>query len=196
MQAIVDAINAHASTTGQRVAAKIVQEGRSVLGAPFDYVVIGTPDNIANLDSGRNDQAFWRGRDRRHHVAEGGARRRSTAGRRSRGSPARRTATSRPAARRPPRSSTNSPRAPTATTPRGWRNLDVFVQPVTAPDDRDHNNRTLAWAFDPNRDRGTFLMPENRALTEAIDDVPRACSSSTRTSSRRATSSRPTRTPR
>ena len=61
MQAIVDAINSHAGTTGARVAAKIVQEGTSVLGTPFSYVVIGTPDNIANLDSGRNDQAFWRG---------------------------------------------------------------------------------------------------------------------------------------
>ncbi len=61
MQAVVNAINSNPSTTGQRVAAKIVQEGTSVLGTPFDYVVIGTPGNIANLDSGRNDQAFWRG---------------------------------------------------------------------------------------------------------------------------------------
>ncbi|MDR0342200.1 MAG: hypothetical protein LBI49_03655, partial [Nocardiopsaceae bacterium] len=61
MQAIVSAINHNPFTTGQRVAAKIVQEGTSVLGVPFDYVVIGTPGNIANLDAGRNDQAFWHG---------------------------------------------------------------------------------------------------------------------------------------
>ena len=61
MQAVVDAINNNPNTTGGRVAAKIVQEGTSVLGTPFDYVVIGTPGNIANLDSGRNDQAFWTG---------------------------------------------------------------------------------------------------------------------------------------
>ena len=61
MHAVVTAINSNASTTGQRVAAKMVQQGTSVLGAPFYYVVIGTPGNIANLDSGRDDQAFWRG---------------------------------------------------------------------------------------------------------------------------------------
>ncbi len=52
------------------------------------------------------------------------------------------------------------------------QSLDVFIQPVTAPDDRDHNNRTTAWDFDPNRDRGTFYMPENRALIDAITRYP------------------------
>jgi hypothetical protein len=61
MQAIVNAINSNSGTPGSRVAAKLVQEGTSVLGVPFYYVVIGTPDNIANLDAGRDDQAFWRG---------------------------------------------------------------------------------------------------------------------------------------
>ena len=51
-------------------------------------------------------------------------------------------------------------------------NLDVFIQPVTAPDDRDHNVRTTAWSFDPNRDRGTVQMPENRALLESTATYP------------------------
>ena len=48
-------------TTGQRVAVKLYRPGTSVLGVPFDVIVVGTPDNIANLDAGRNDAAFWRG---------------------------------------------------------------------------------------------------------------------------------------
>ena len=50
--------------------------------------------------------------------------------------------------------------------------LDLFIQPVTAPDDRDHNVRTTAWSFDPNRDRGTVQMPENRALLTTTAKYP------------------------
>ena len=51
-------------------------------------------------------------------------------------------------------------------------NLDVFIQPVTAPDDRDHNTRTTAWSFDPNRDRGTIQMPENAQLFDNAVQYP------------------------
>ena len=51
-------------------------------------------------------------------------------------------------------------------------NLDVFIQPVTAPDDRDHNARTTAWSFDPNRDRGTIQMPENQVLLDDVVQYP------------------------
>ena len=61
MQAVADAVNANPGTTGQRVAVKLYQSGTSVLGVPFYVMVVGTPDNIANLDAGRNDAAFWRG---------------------------------------------------------------------------------------------------------------------------------------
>ena len=61
MQAIVNAINSNPSTTGTRVGIKMYQSGSSVLGVPFYVAVVGTPDNIANLDAGRNDAAFWRG---------------------------------------------------------------------------------------------------------------------------------------
>jgi hypothetical protein len=171
MQAIVDAINSNPSTTGQRVAAKIVQEGTSVLGVPFDYVVIGTPDNIANLNSGRDDQAFWRGViDGTTPPAEALTQVDSR--------PAFAWITGAPHGNEPAGGEAAvkelyelAARTDCANLQR-LSNLDIFVQPVTAPDDRDHNNRTTAWAFDPNRDRGTFYMPENRALTDAIIKYP------------------------
>jgi hypothetical protein len=171
MQAVVDAINSNPSTTGQRVAAKIVQEGTSVLGVPFDYVVIGTPGNIANLNSGRDDQAFWRG------VIDGTTPTgQALAQVRSR--PAFAWITGAPHGNEPAggEAAVKELYELAARTDCGnvqrLSSLDVFVQPVTAPDDRDHNNRTTAWDFDPNRDRGTFYMPENRALTDAITKYP------------------------
>ena len=52
---MADAANSH------RV--RIVEKdiGATVLGRRLKYYAIGTPDNIANLDAGRNDGAFWRG---------------------------------------------------------------------------------------------------------------------------------------
>jgi phenylacetate-CoA oxygenase PaaJ subunit len=35
--------------------------GTSVLGKPLQFYVLSTPDNIANLDGGRRDAAFWAG---------------------------------------------------------------------------------------------------------------------------------------
>jgi hypothetical protein len=171
MHAVVDAINSNPGTTGQRVAAKIVQEGTSVLGVPFDYVVIGTPDNIANLDSGRNDQAFWTG------VMDGSVSQ-SQAIAQVDSRPAFAWVTGAPHGNEPAggEASAKELYELAARTDCGniqrLQNLDVFVQPVTAPDDRDHNNRTTAWSFDPNRDRGTIYMPENKALMGAIAKYP------------------------
>ena len=171
MQAVVDAINAHASTTGHRVAAKMVQEGTSVLGVPFYYVVIGTPDNIANLDSGRNDQKFWRG-------LIDGTTPPKVAQAQVHSRPAFAWITGTPHGNEPAGGEASAKELYELAARTDCDNaarlasLDVFVQPVTAPDDRDHNNRTLAWSFDPNRDRGTFLMPENRTLTAAITKYP------------------------
>jgi hypothetical protein len=168
MQAIVAAVNAHG---GSRVAARLVHEGNSVLGTPFYYVVIGTPSNIANLDSGRNDQAFWRG------VIDGTTSPSAALGQ-VRKRPAFAWITGAPHGNEPAGGEASvkelyelAARTDCDNTAR-LANLDVFVQPVTAPDDRDHNNRTTAWSFDPNRDRGTFHMPENRALIGAITKYP------------------------
>jgi hypothetical protein len=171
MQAVVDAINSNPHTTGKRVAAKLVTEGSSVLGTPFDYVVIGSPDDIANLDAGRNDQAFWRGvidgtTSRADALAQVASR------------PGFAWITGAPHGNEPAggEASVKELYELAARTDCGnlrrLHNLDVFIQPVTAPDDRDHNNRTTAWDFDPNRDRGTMQMPENRALIGAITKYP------------------------
>jgi len=171
MQAVVDAINAHSHTTGRRVAAKIVHEGNSVLGTPFYYVVIGTPDNIANLDSGRNDQAFWRG------LIDGTTPPSKALAQASK-RPAFAWVTGAPHGNEPAGGEASvkelyelAARTDCDNTAR-LANLDVFIQPVTAPDDRDHNNRTTAWDLDPNRDRGTFHQPENQALIGAITKYP------------------------
>jgi hypothetical protein len=171
MKAVVDAINSHPGSTGRRVAAKIVTEGTSVLGTPFDYVVIGTPGNIANLGSGRNDQRFWRG------VIDGTTPQ-SAAMAQAATRPAFAWITGAPHGNEPAGGEASvkelyelAARTDCDNAAR-LKSLDVFVQPVTAPDDRDHNNRTTAWDFDPNRDRGTFQMPENRALISAITKYP------------------------
>ncbi len=171
LQAVVHAINAHPASTGRRVAAKLVREGTSVLGTPFYYVVIGSPSNIANLDSGRNDQAFWRG------VIDG-----TTPPAIARSEVAFRPAfawiTGTPHGNEPAGGEASvkelyelAARTDCDNAQR-LSNLDLFIQPVTAPDDRDNDNRTTAWDFDPNRDRGTFFMPENRALIGAITKYP------------------------
>ena len=171
MQAVVDAINNNPNTTGGRVAAKIVQEGTSVLGTPFDYVVIGTPGNIANLDGGRNDQAFWTG------VMDGSVSQ-AQALAQVNARPAFAWITGAPHGNEPAggEASVKELYELAARTDCGnvqrLQNLDVFIQPVTAPDDRDHNNRTTAWDLDPNRDRGTVYMPENKALMGAITKYP------------------------
>ena len=171
MRTIVEAINKHPGTTGHRVAAKMVREGTSVLGTPFYYVVIGTPENIANLDSGRNDQKFWRGVidgttppaiatseiDSRPAFAW-------VTGTPHGNEPAGGEASAKELYELAARTDCDNTQRPT--------NLDVFIQPVTAPDDRDNDNRTTAWAFDPNRDRGTFYMPENRALMAEMVRYP------------------------
>ncbi|HEY7047557.1 MAG TPA: hypothetical protein VH373_10075 [Jatrophihabitantaceae bacterium] len=168
MQAVVAAVNAHG---GNRVAAKMVHEGNSVLGVPIYYVVVGTPDNIANLDSGRDDQAFWRG------LIDGTtspSKALSQVGQR----PAFAWVTGAPHGNEPAGGEASAKelyelaaRTDCDNTAR-LSSLDTFIQPVTAPDDRDHNNRTTAWDFDPNRDRGTFHQPENAALINAITKYP------------------------
>jgi hypothetical protein len=171
MKAVVDAINSNRGSTGQRVAARYVPEGTSVLGVPYGYVVIGTPDNIANLDSGRDDQRFWRG------VIDGTTSQ-AAALQQAASRPAFAWITGAPHGNEPAGGEASAKelyelaaRTDCDNTAR-LKNLDVFIQPVTAPDDRDHNNRTTAWDFDPNRDRGTIQMPENQALIAAITRYP------------------------
>jgi hypothetical protein len=171
MQAVADAVNNNPGTTGQRVAVKLYQSGTSVLGVPFYVMVVGTPDNIANLDAGRNDAAFWRG------VVDGTTSQ-SAALAAVDTRPAFGWITGAPHGNEPAGGEGSTKelyelvaRTDCANAQR-LHNLDVFIQPVTAPDDRDHNVRTTAWSLDPNRDRGVALMPENRALLDSTATYP------------------------
>ena len=133
--AVRDAIAANPATTGQRVAVKIYSAGTSVLGVPMQIIVVGTPDNIANLDAGRNDGAFWRG-DRRHDVAG----RRPLAGQRpprlrlDHGDAARQRAGRR---RGDQQAALRAGRAHGLLEPPAAGDLDVFIQPARNPDGRD-----------------------------------------------------------
>src|SRR6185312_2882967 len=161
VQSVKDAIAANPGTTGTRVAVKTYSAGTSVLGVPMMIIVVGTPDNIANLDAGRNDGAFWRGvingtTSQAAALSQVGVR------------PGFGWITGTPHGNEPAGGEGSvkelydlTARTDCANAQR-LANLDVFIQPVSAPDDRDHNVRTTAWSLDPNRDRGVALMPENR----------------------------------
>ena len=154
-----------------RVGIKLYQSGSSVLGVPFYVAVVGSPSNIANLDAGRNDAAFWRG------VVDGTTSQQAAlAAVNTR--PAFGWITGTPHGNEPAGGEGSvkelyelAARTDCANIQR-LDNLDVFIQPVTAPDDRDHYVRTTAWSLDPNRDRGVALMPENRALLTSTAQYP------------------------
>lgn len=137
------------------------------------YVAIGTPENIANLDAGRNDAAFWRGvRDGSIPESEGLAAVRTR--------PIFGWVTATPHG--------NEPAAGEASlrllyemaarldcgNARRLANMVTFIVPVTNPNGRDNNTRTTAWSFDPNRDRGTRNNIENYGFTDAIVRYPGA----------------------
>ena len=171
------------------------EDADTSLGRQVIYSVIGTPDNIANLDAGRNDAAFWRGVRRATISTDDGLAAVRAPARRSRGSRRPRTATSRPPARRSRASSTSWPARTDCAQRAPAEQPDAVPRSRPRnPDGRDANSRTTAWGFDPNRDFGTRNQPENAASCRRSTST-RACSSSTPTSRRAATSSRPTRTP-
>src|SRR5205823_10416244 len=171
LEAVRDAIAAHPGTTGSRVAVKLYPAGTSVLGVPMSIIVVGTPDNIDNLDTGRKDAAFWRGvidgtTSQADALSQVGVR------------PAFGWITGAPHGNEPAGGEASvkelydlTARTDCANAQR-LSNLDVFIQPVSAPDDRDHNTRTTAWSFDPNRDRGTIQMPENAQLFDNAVQYP------------------------
>src|SRR3954471_10852010 len=171
LQAVTAAVNANAATTGQRVAVKLYQSGSSVLGVPFYVIVVGSPDNIANLDAGRNDAAFWRG------VVDGSVSQPAALAAASI-RPAFGWITGTPHGNEPAGGEGSTKemydlvaRTDCASSQR-LANMDVFIQPVTNPDGRDHNVRTFAWALDPNRDRGVVSHQENRALLTSTSTYP------------------------
>ena len=169
----------------------------TALGRQVIYSVVGTPDNIDNLDAGRNDADVLVG------VREGNIS--TDEGLRGRARPAglrlghRHAARQRAGRRRGDRCACSTswrraldcanaaPAAATSTS---------FIVPATQPGrPRPQPRAPTAWGFDPNRDRGTRVNRRTTAFTGGDRASTRACSSSTPTSSPTGTSSRPTRTP-
>jgi hypothetical protein len=156
---------------GERV--RIIEKdiGATVLGRRLKYYVIGTPENIANLDAGRNDGAFWRGVISGEVPASDGL-----AAVRTRPAFAWVTATphgSEPAAGEAISRQLYELAARTdCHNLTRLRNLTLFIDPARNPDGRDAINRYTAWGFDPNRDFGTRNQPENRNFMPEINKYP------------------------
>ena len=162
-------VNATQNNPRVRVVEKKMSD--TALGQEVTYSVISTPENIANLDAGRNDAAFWAGvREGNISTQEGLSQIRDR--------PAFTWVTATPHG--------NEPAAGEASmrllyemaarldcsNARRLANLTTFIVPVTNPDGRDRSQRTTAWGFDPNRDRGTRVNIENDGFTEAIVKYP------------------------
>ena len=145
--------------------------GATVLGRRLKYYAIGTPDNIANLDAGRNDGAFWSGVVSGEVPASEGL-----AAVRTRPAFAWITATphgSEPAAGEAISRQLYELAARTdCANLQRLSNLTLFLDPARNPDGRDVTNRYTAWGFDPNRDFGTRNQPENRNFMPEINKYP------------------------
>ncbi len=149
--------------------------GTSELGRDIPYVIVGTPSNIDNLDSGRNDAAFWRG------VQAGGVSENDAlaAVNGTDGAPKRPALVWLTA-----NVHGNEPAGGESTlrllyelvarrdcaNVRRLDNMDTFIMPSQNPDGRDADQlapvglgpqRTNAWNFDLNRDWGTLTQREN-----------------------------------
>lgn len=153
-----------------RVVSKTI--GTSTLGTrELKYYVISSPANIANLDAGRNDAAFWSGiRAGTIPASEGLA-----------------AAEERPAfgwITATPHG--NEPAAGEAISRvmyelaarldcdnvKRLQNLTLFLNQVRNPDGRDAGQRTTAWGFDPNRDFGVRNYKENTLFIPEMNKYP------------------------
>ena len=165
--------HAVAVATANNPRVRVIEKKMSdtALGREVIYSVVSTPDNIANLDAGRNDAKFWSDvREGNLSTDEGLAAVRDR--------PAFTWVTATPHG--------NEPAAGEASmrllyelaarldcsNARRLHNLTTFIVPATNPDGRDLNQRATAWGFDPNRDRGTRVNMENDGFTAAIVKYP------------------------
>lgn len=170
---------ATATASNPRVKVIVKDIGETVLGT-FDvpgqerrlkYAVVGTPENIDNLDAGRNDGAFWSG------VASGSVPP-ATAQAEVRKRPAFVWATATPHGNEPAagealmRQLYELVARTDCANLRRLAALDVFIDPARNPDGRDNNVRVTAWGYDPNRDFGTRNQPENRQFMPEITKYP------------------------
>ncbi len=159
-QAIADA------TAGNtRVSVEIRQIGTTFGGRPVKIAIVGTPGNIANVET---DAAFWRG------VQEGTISESSALSTLDSGSapPAFAWVTGTPHGNEPAGGEASmrllyelAARTDCANV-RRIQDMTVFIQPSRNPDGRDNNTRTSAYSFDQNRDLAFQTQDTNR---EALD---------------------------
>jgi hypothetical protein len=130
----------------------------------FQYSIVGTPQNIANVET---DAAWYR--DVRAGIISSDA---ALADFRSNHRPALAWITETPHGNEPAGGEASirmlyelAARTDCANM-RRLNALDVFIDPARNPDGRDNNTRTTAWAFDPNRD----LMYETQDVNQAPMD--------------------------
>ena len=145
--------------------------GTSFNGRPYSFYVLATRENIASLDAGANDAAFWRGVRAGTISTEQGL---EAAGTR----PAFAWVTAAPhgsetaAGESITRNLYELLSRTDCENARRMQVLDLFMMPVRNPDGRDAVTRTTAWGFDPNRDVGTQNQVENGRFVPLMNEYP------------------------
>lgn len=160
-----------AATVGNpRVRVVVRNIGPTTGGRTFQYSIVGTPQNIANVDV---DAAWYR--DVRAGTISKDA---ALTNFRSNHRPALAWVTETPHGNEPAGGEASirtlyelAARTDCANMAR-LRALDVFIDPARNPDGRDNNTRTTAWAFDPNRDLMYETQDVNRAPMDEIFKYP------------------------
>lgn len=156
-------LDAVVADTADNPRVKVIKKslGTTELGRDFPMVIVGTPENIDNLDAGRNDAAFWRG-VRNGDIPPAAALtqidKRPAFGFIT-GTPHGTEAAGGDAIMRMLYELTA--RTDCANL-RRLEALDHFLIPTRNPDGRDNNVRTSAWTFDHNRDVGTRTQSESK----------------------------------
>ena len=160
------------SKTNPRVRLIKKDMGRSATNLrDIRFYVLGTPENIANLDTPDGDAAFWRGVRSGQIPEEVGLEAAAT-----RPAFAWITATPHGGESAAAESITRQVYELMARTDceneRRLKLMDYFLQPVRNPDGRDGITRTTAWGFDPNRDFGTQNQQENAVFVPEMNNYP------------------------
>jgi hypothetical protein len=163
-------VEASANNPRVRMIKKYV--GKSATGQrDIFFYVLGTPQNIANLDGPGGDAEFWRGVRAGTIPEEVGLEAAVT-------KPAFAWITATPhggesaAAESITRQAYELLSRTDCENLMRLSNLTLFLQPVRNPDGRDAIQRFTAWGFDPNRDFGTQNQQENNVFVPLMNQYP------------------------
>jgi hypothetical protein len=174
--AVTAAVNSSAGTK-DRVAIVKKYLGQSELGnrgipgRDIAFWVIGTKQNIDNLDTPGGDAEFWAGVRGGTVSEEDGILGAATR-------PAFGWVTATPHGNEPAAGEAIARELYELAARLDCENLnrlkqmDTFLMPVRNPDGRDNNVRTTSWAFDPNRDFGTRNQVENDIFIPEMNKYP------------------------